>query len=196
MSRKQRPRDAAKRPKAERHKRQKHFSRFSKRKRVPRDAAEAREWLKQFASEARDIQEEMLKAFRPMAETARNAIPLWIEPSSLSLRPCELVCRRGGRLHPRKADEEKTSRAFDGRCAGFETAAGAAKRHAEGVACEPQFIFITFCFGAKLGMGSPIAIRWTFARFSGFMRRTRMELLSIFLATSSFRSATTSRTAS
>ena len=87
MSRKQRPRDAAKRPKAEWHKLVENFSRLSKRERVPRDAAQARAWLKQFASELQDIrselrdsQKDLLKAFRRMAKTARNATALWIKP--------------------------------------------------------------------------------------------------------------------
>ena len=57
------------------------------RKRRPRDAAEAREWLKQFASDSRDIQEELLKAFRPVAKTARHAVPIWIKPWIASARP-------------------------------------------------------------------------------------------------------------
>ena len=61
------------------------------------------------------------------------------------------------------------------------------QRARRGVACEPQSTFTTFCSGAKLGWGLLIAIRRTFVRFSGFMRRTRMELLSTFLATASCR---------
>ena len=50
------------------------------RKRRPRDAAEALARLKQLASELRDIQEKLFEAFRPVAKTARHAVPVWIEP--------------------------------------------------------------------------------------------------------------------
>ena len=87
MSRKGKPRDAAKRPKAEWHKLVENFSRLSKRERVPRDAAQARAWLKQFASELheiqselRDSQKDLLKALRRVTKTARNTTALWIKP--------------------------------------------------------------------------------------------------------------------
>ena len=50
------------------------------RKRGPRDAAEALVPLKQFNSETRDNQEKLFEAFRAVAETARHAVPVWIEP--------------------------------------------------------------------------------------------------------------------
>ena len=138
MSRKQRPRDAAKRPKAEWHKVVENFSRLSKRERVPRDAAQARAWLKQFASELRDIQSELrdsqkdlLKALRRVAKTARNATAIWIKPYvALSPHLVNWFINAVDDYTPRRADERKTPRAFDGCCAGFDAAAGAAKRHA------------------------------------------------------------------
>jgi Recombinase len=50
------------------------------RKRGPRDEAEALGLLKQFASETRGNHEKLFKAFRPVAKTARHAVPVWIEP--------------------------------------------------------------------------------------------------------------------
>ena len=87
MSSKKKPRDAAKRPKAEWHKLVENFFRLSKREGVPRDAAQARAWLKQFASELHDIQSELRDnqkglqtALRRVPKTARNAAALWIKP--------------------------------------------------------------------------------------------------------------------
>ena len=79
MSRKQGPLNPAKR-KAKRSMRQKPLLPVLGRKRGPRDAAEALARLKQFASETRDNQEKLFKAFRPVAKTARHAVPVWIEP--------------------------------------------------------------------------------------------------------------------
>ena len=68
------------------------FSRLSKRERVPRDAAQARVWLKQFASELRAIQSELRdsqkdlrKALRRVPKTARNATALWVTPPYVAL---------------------------------------------------------------------------------------------------------------
>jgi hypothetical protein len=54
-------------------------------KRRPRNEAEARAWLKQLASNLRDIQKEQLKAFRPTAKTARHAVAQWIEPLGVGM---------------------------------------------------------------------------------------------------------------
>jgi hypothetical protein len=93
LSGKRRPRDAAKRPKPEWRKVVENFSRISKRESVPRNPAQARAWLKQFASELHDTQSELrgsqtdlLKALRRVPKTARNAIGLWIKPY-LALSP-------------------------------------------------------------------------------------------------------------
>lgn len=54
------------------------------RKRRPRDKAEALAWLKQLASNLSDIQKEQLKAFRPVAKTARHAVAQWIAPLGMT----------------------------------------------------------------------------------------------------------------
>ena len=79
MSRKEGPLNPAKR-KAKRSMRQKPLLPVLGRKRGPRDKAEATALLKQFASETRGNHEKLLKAFRPVAKTARHAVPVWIEP--------------------------------------------------------------------------------------------------------------------
>ena len=91
---------------------------------------------------------------------------------------------------PSNSRQGETPRAFDGCCAGFEAAAGAAKGHAEGSPANRNPYSLPQAWGETW---DGIADRYqkTFARSSGFMRRTRMELLSTFLATPSFRSATT-----
>ena len=86
MSRKQGPLNTAKR-KAKRSMRQKPLLPVLGRKRGPRDEAEAPALLKQFASETRDNQEKLFKAFRPVAKTARHAVPVWIEPLPRGSRP-------------------------------------------------------------------------------------------------------------
>ena len=68
-------------------KRQKPLLRVLSRNRRPRDKAEALAWLKQLARDLRDIQKEQLKAFRPVAETARHAVLIWTAPWIASLRP-------------------------------------------------------------------------------------------------------------
>ena len=60
-------------------------------KRRPRNEAEARAWLKQFASNLRDTQKEQLKAFRPVAKTARHAVAQWIEPLGMTLLRSDLA---------------------------------------------------------------------------------------------------------
>ena len=63
-------------------------------------------------------------------------------------------------------------------------------------ACQPQSMLTTLGPGAILGLKPPISFRGTFARFSGFVKQTRGGLWTTFwdyVATSSFRSATTSR---
>ena len=61
------------------------------RKRRPRDKAEALAWLKQLASNLRDIQKEQLKAFRPVAKTARHAVAQWIAPLGMTLLRSDLA---------------------------------------------------------------------------------------------------------
>ena len=90
MSRKQGPLDTAKR-KAKRSMRQKPLLPVLGRKRGPRDEAEATALLKQFASETRDNQEKLYEAFRPVAETARHAVPVWIEPLPQRIAPSHLM---------------------------------------------------------------------------------------------------------
>jgi hypothetical protein len=92
MSRKQRPRDSAKRRKAEWHKLMEKASGLLSQERVPRDPTEALAWLKQFASELLDVQEKMHEAFRPVAEAVRRDHrrrsrmigAQWIEPPIVS----------------------------------------------------------------------------------------------------------------
>jgi hypothetical protein len=55
---------------------------------LQRPEAEAREWLKQFAGnlrELRGIQKEHLKALGPMIKTAGHASPVWIDPEIIPL---------------------------------------------------------------------------------------------------------------
>jgi len=90
MSRKQGPLDTTKR-KAKRSMRQKPLLPVLGRKRGPRDEAEATALLKQFASETRDNQEKLYEAFQPVAETARHAVPVWIEPLPQRIAPSHLM---------------------------------------------------------------------------------------------------------
>ena len=90
MSRKEGPLNPAKR-KAKRSMRQKPLLPVLGRKRGPRDEAEAPALLKQFASETRGNHEKLLKAFRPVAKTARHAVPVWIEPLPRRIAPSQLM---------------------------------------------------------------------------------------------------------
>ena len=90
MSRKHGQLNPAKR-KAKRSMRQKPLLPVLGRKRGPRDEAEATALLKQFASETRDNQEKLYEAFQPVAETARHAVPVWIEPLPQRIAPSHLM---------------------------------------------------------------------------------------------------------
>ena len=79
------------------------------------------------------------------------------------LRPCDLVCRRGGRLHPRKADEKETPRVVDGRVRWGWSGRPGGQGARTVMACQPQSMLTTLGPGAILGLKSPISFRRTFA---------------------------------
>ena len=103
------------------------------RKRRPRDAAEALALLKQFASETRDNQEKLFKAFRPVAKTARHAVPVWIEPLPRRIAPSHLMIADAVEAYTLEQPTRRNPRARSMDVAlGLKRPAGAGKGHAEG----------------------------------------------------------------